>query len=149
MTKNAIGTHRQTFQLNGRDWSLDAAEVDAVEMFLTELRRARYWKHETWCDPKQHGRAAEDERAELDETPCVGRMIQASDELGGWWHQGDVGAPARFYVDRDRRSGPTWDATVDEVEAVLTFLPKDAPVRALFQRAMADYNGCDDAAGRS
>ncbi|TFV49545.1 hypothetical protein [Blastococcus sp. TF02A-35] len=146
MTKNAIGTPRQTLQLNGRDWSLDAAEVDSVVEFLTELRRYRYWKHETWCDPKQHELNAEG--AELDETPCVGRMIQVSDELGGWWHQDDVGTPARFYVDRDRRSGPSWDATLEEVEVVMSFLPKDAPAGELFAQAMVDYAGSVDLGGQ-
>jgi len=147
MTKNAIGTHRQTLQLNGRDWSLDAAEANALEVFLTELRKARYWKHETWCHLKAHEQNAEG--AGLDETPCIGRMIQVDDEFGGWWHQADVGQEARFYVDRNLRFGPSWDATADDVRAVLGFAAEGSPVRQLLGQALADYEGASAAGGQS
>ena len=136
MTKNAIGTPRQTLQLNGQQFQVDQVEQDALVVFLTSLRRTRYWKHEPWCDPKLHAEDAQG--AELDESPCVGRPIQVSNELGGWWHQADVGAAPLFYVDRDRRSGPSWDATPEDLRAAVSFLPDDAPARGLFTRALAD-----------
>ena len=54
MRKKAIGTHRQTLQLNDQQFEIDEVEQGALAGFLTEMRRTRYWKHETWCDPKQH-----------------------------------------------------------------------------------------------
>ena len=54
MGKSAIDSSRQTLRLDGRQFELDQVEREALVVFLTEMRRARYWKHEPWCDPKQH-----------------------------------------------------------------------------------------------
>ena len=139
MTKNAIGTDRQTLQLNGKTWLLDKHEAGSIEVFLTELRKTRYWKHEVWCDPKQHELAAEG--AGVDETPCVGRVLTVSDEYAGWWHQDDVGSAPRFYVDRDLRFGPSWDGPVDDVRVVATLLTEGSPARQLLMQALAGLDG--------
>jgi len=139
MTKNAIGTDRQTLQLNGKTWLLDEHEAGSVEVFLTELRKARDWRHQPWCDPQQHEMHAEG--AGMDESPCVGRVLTVSDEIAGWWHQDDVGTQPRFYVDRDLRVGPSWDAPVDDVEVVASLLPEDSPAHQLLTRALAELDG--------
>lgn len=111
MTKNASGNSRQTLQVNDLEYELDDVEVAAIGRFLEEMRRTRYWKHETWCDPKEHKKAAEG--AELDETPCVGRMI-AVGRVNGWWHQDAPGAEPRFFVD----SYGGWDASVKDLRVI-------------------------------
>ena len=65
-------------------------------------------------------------------------MIQVSDEFGGWWHQGDVGTEPLFYVGRNLRFGPNWDARAADVRAVLSLTSAGSPVHLLLGLALLD-----------
>ncbi|WP_158544479.1 hypothetical protein [Blastococcus sp. TBT05-19] len=110
-----------TVDLNGQTWELDTAEQASIEVFLTELRRAR--EHQPWCDRKQHRQVVADG---LEDSGCVGRMIKATGgEVTGWWHQDEPGAEPRFYVDAN---GGGWDPSRKDLEVVDRLLssgPKD------------------------
>lgn len=122
MAKNATGDSRQTLhteeaaarlEIHGDIWELDQAELDAVAVFLTEMRRTRDWKHEKWCDPEEHVLTADGD--ELDETPCVGRIVKVNDRLGGWWHQKESRGTPHFAVDA---YGGAWDPSVSDLKTV-------------------------------
>ncbi len=55
-------------------------------------------KHQPWCDRHQHALAAEDAGGSWPH--CIGRIIQISSEVVGWWQiDGNAGNQARFHVD--------------------------------------------------